>query len=146
MADTIETLHISGAQFTDGTTLDGNITVAFTPAGTIDTSSSAVNGGVTGVDLTATGPGGTTNFTSGYVLPYANPFSGSNTYELTFPTSSGGSYNSLYVDFTGETPTSLDQGGQSFYTSIKNGNGTAVLLSNTGTVDTTCFVTGTRKS
>ena len=126
---------LTGAVFTDGTVLSGTWTTEYDAAGKIV--------GITDDKFTATGPGGVTSFNGAYVLPYADP-SASNSYEMTFggPTS-GGEYNSLYVDWVGEHPTSLDSGDQSLYTSIKDGAASdqPIRLETTG--DVTCFTANT---
>ncbi len=136
MSDTTVTYTLSGAEFTDGTTVSGTFTAEYDPAGQIvDVTDSAV---------VATGPGGATLFSGAYPLSYANP-TGTDDYEITFPANTGGSYQGLYLDFTGETPAALNGGDQVPYTSIQLG-GTTLTLSEDGTITETvaCFARGTR--
>jgi len=137
-AVTLVTSSISGAVFQDGTVLSGSWTAEYDSSGAIIA--------ITNAHFTATGSGGTTSFTNGYVLSYANPASNGN-YQITFPTQSGGSYTSLYVDWDGMYPTQLDAGSNNIFTSIKNSTtgDDAIHLASGGTPydGAACFVAGT---
>ncbi|WP_428391780.1 Hint domain-containing protein [Lichenicoccus sp.] len=112
MSDTFVTTTISGAEFSDGSTLSGTWTSEYDSTGKLVAVSNAT--------FTVQGSGGTTTFTNGGTLPYAN--SPSNTsYEIHFlAASKTGSYTSLYVDWRSENPTSFYQGTPSLYTSVVN--------------------------
>lgn len=113
MADTFVTSIVSGAKFVDGSTLSGRWTAEYDVSGTLMAVSSAT--------FTITGSGGKTTFTQAGLLPYANNPSDTS-YEIRFDGVSGGNYAGLYMDWQGETPTSLYQGTPSLYTSVVNKN------------------------
>ncbi len=112
MADTLVTTSISGAQFSDGSTLSGTWTADYDSSGNLVA--------VTSATFTVTGSGGTTTFNSMGTLPYATSASGSS-YEIHSLHSSGGQYSALYVDWKTMTPSSLYEGTPSLYTSVLNG-------------------------
>jgi len=136
---TYVTSTVSNAKFSDGTTVSGSWTVEYSASGTIVA--------ITNARFTVSGSDGTDVFTNAYVMSYANPSSGGS-YEMTFGTETGsGSYSSLYIDWKGESPTTLDAGSQSLYTSVRPTSGaTPLRLANTGTVieSAACFAAGTR--
>ena len=112
MSDTYVTTTISGAEFSDGSTLSGTWTSEYDSTGKLIAVSNAT--------FTVQGSGGTTIFTGGGTLPYANSPSDTS-YEIHFTASpQGGSYKSLYVDWTSENPSSFYQGTPSLYTSVVN--------------------------
>lgn len=109
------TTSISGAAFADGATLSGTWTATYDPNGFLLAIQSA--------SFTVTGPGGTNSFTSMGTLPYADDptASGFTSYEMhSLSTTGTGSYNSLYVDWKTENPSSFYEGSPSLFTSIKN--------------------------
>lgn len=139
MADKFITSTVSNAKFADGSTLSGSWTAEYDSSGTLVAVSNAT--------ITVTGSGGTTTFTGAGTLPYAQSASGA--YEIRFGGVSGGTYSSLYLDWQGENPTTLDAGNSSQYTSVVKGSDTTpIRLSKTGCVTdaVACFAAGTRIS
>jgi len=137
MADTFSTLVVSNAVFADGSILSGSWTAEYDSSGNLVAVSNA--------HIVVKGSGGTTTFSDAGTLPYAQSASGA--YEIRFGGVSGGSYSSLYLDWKGEAPSTLDAGNSSQYTSVVNGsNTTPVKLKTTGTVTESyaCFASGTR--
>ena len=120
MADTYTsvTTSISGAKFSDGSTMSGTWTAVYdvTTGGTLSS--------ITSASFSVTGSGGTTTFTSMGTLPYAVSPSGSS-FEIHSLSQTGGTYSALYVDWKTETPSSLYEGTPSLYTSVRNGSGTS---------------------
>ena len=117
MSDTFVTTSISGAEFSDGSTLSGTWTSEYDTTGKLVAVSNAT--------FTVQGSGGTTTFTGAGTLPYANT-AANGSYEIHFTaTPQGGSYNSLYVDWRSENPSSFYQGTPSLYTSVVNKAGTS---------------------
>ena len=112
MADTVVATSISGAQFSDGSTLSGTWTAEYDSSGNLVAVSNA--------SFTVSGSGGTTTFTSMGTLPYATSATGSS-YEIHSLHSSGGRYSGLYIDWKTESPSSLFEGTPSLYTSVLNG-------------------------
>lgn len=107
------TSSITGAEFVDGSTLTGTWTAIYDQSGTLV--------GVENASFTVTGPQGSTTFTNGGTLPYADSAS-SSSYEIHFlsSTDNGGGYQSLYIDWKSETPSSLYEGTPSLFTSVVN--------------------------
>ena len=139
MTDTFITSTVSNAKFADGSILSGSWTAEYDSSGTLVAVSNAT--------ITVTGSGGSTTFTQAGTLPYAQSASGA--YEIRFGDMSGGSYSSLYLDWKGEKPTTLDAGNSSQYTSVVKGSSTTpIKLATTGTVTdaVACFAAGTRIS
>ncbi len=115
VTDQSVTTSITGAAFADGATLSGTWTATYDPNGFLLAVQSAT--------FTVTGPGGTNTFTSMGTLPYANDptSSGFTSYEIHSLSQTGtGTYNSLYVDWKSENPSSFYEGSPSLYTSVKN--------------------------
>src|ERR1700712_1654248 len=109
------TTSISGAKFADGATLSGTWTANYNSTGGLVS--------VTNTTFTLSGPGGTNTFTSMGTLPYAQDptASGFTSYEIHDLAHTGtGTYNSLYIDWKTETPSSFYEGSPSLFTSIKN--------------------------
>ncbi|MCQ8242388.1 Hint domain-containing protein [Rhizosaccharibacter radicis] len=106
------TSSITGATFSDGSTLSGHWTASYDAAGNLLSVSDA--------SFTVTGSGGTTTFTEAGTLPYANSPSNSS-YEIHFMSQSGSAaYKGLYIDWRSMTPSSLYEGSPSLYTSVIN--------------------------
>ncbi len=115
VTDQSVTTTITGAAFADGATLSGTWTATYDPNGFLLAVQSAT--------FTVTGPGGTNTFTSMGTLPYADDptASGFTSYEIHSLSQTGtGTYNSLYVDWKSENPSSFYEGSPSLYTSVKN--------------------------
>ena len=115
VTDQSVTTTITGAAFADGATLSGTWTATYDPNGFLLAVQSAT--------FTVTGPGGTNTFTSMGTLPYADDptASGFTSYEMHSLSQTGtGTYNSLYVDWKSENPSSFYEGSPSLYTSVKN--------------------------
>ncbi len=115
VTDQSVTTTITGAAFADGATLSGTWTATYDPNGFLLAVQSAT--------FTVTGPGGTNTFTSMGTLPYADDptSSGFTSYEIHSLSQTGtGTYNSLYVDWKSESPSSFYEGSPSLYTSVKN--------------------------
>ena len=115
VTDQSVTTTITGAAFADGATLSGTWTATYDPNGFLLAVQSAT--------FTVTGPGGTNTFTSTGTLPYADDptASGFTSYEIHSLSQTGtGTYNSLYVDWKSENPSSFYEGSPSLYTSVKN--------------------------
>ena len=115
MTDRSVTTTITGAAFADGATLSGTWTATYDPNGFLLAVQSAT--------FTVTGPGGTNTFTSMGTLPYADDptSSGFTSYEIHSLSQTGtGTYNSLYVDWKSENPSSFYEGSPSLFTSVKN--------------------------
>ncbi len=124
------TSTIHGAVFSDGSTLSGTWTAIY------DASGSLV--GVENASFTVTGPQGSTTFTEAGTLPYADsPTSSSFEIHFQSQTDNGGGYQSLYVDWKSQNPSSLYEGTPSLYTSVVNtsadGSDTPIRLINDGT-------------
>ena len=125
------TTTISGAAFADGATLSGHWTATYDPNGFLLA--------VTSASFVVTGPGGTNTFTSMGTLPYADDptASGFTSYEMHSLSQTGtGTYNSLYVDWKSESPSSFYEGSPSLFTSVKNSavsSTTAIRLVSDGT-------------
>ena len=139
VTDQSVTTTITGAAFADGAALSGTWTATYDPNGFLLAVQSAT--------FTVTGPGGTNTFTSMGTLPYADDptSSGFTSYEIHSLSVSGtGTYNSLYVDYKTENPSSFYEGSPSLFTSVKNTavNSTAAIrlvsdgTSGTGSVPT----------
>ena len=114
-ADQLITTTINGAAFADGATLSGSWTGVYSSTGFLEAVDSST--------FTVTGPGGTNTFTNMGTLPYADDptASGFTSYEVHSQTTTGtGTYNSLYLDWKTETPSSFYEGSPSLYTSVKN--------------------------
>lgn len=109
------TTAIQGATYADGATLSGTWTANYNSTGGLVS--------VTAATFTVSGPGGSNTFTDMGTLPYAqDPTSnGFTSYEIHNLGSSGsGTYNSLYVGWETEKPSSLYEGSPSLFTSIKD--------------------------
>ena len=114
-ADQLVTTTINGAAFADGATLSGSWTGVYSSTGFLEAVDSST--------FTVSGPGGTNTFSNMGTLPYADdPTAGGFTsYEVHSQTTTGtGTYNSLYIDWKTETPSSFYEGSPSLYTSVKN--------------------------
>ncbi len=144
MSDVTYDYSVANAEFTDGTALSGSWTVEYDPTGAIVA--------ITGVDVTLTGPAGTTTFTGLGTLPYANPAvspDGSKDYYdvHNFGGQSSSDYQSLYLDWTSMTPSNLakqnDDG--NLYTSMSYGGNTYMLVAKAPLVSTLapCFCADT---
>ena len=132
---------------TDGDLQFGpDLTAAVTFTATYDSAGDLT--GVSDPTLVLTEAGGTTEtFTAAYVpggnsgSPYQILFGG-------FPTDSNGNpgeYGYVYLDYTGEAPTTIDTtepNGQ--YSSIAQQVGSPIALTSGGTAEATCFVGGTQ--
>ncbi len=115
VVDQSVTTTINGAAFADGATLSGTWTATYDPNGFLLAVQSST--------FTVTGPGGTNTFTSMGTLPYADDptSSGFTSYEMHSLSVTGtGTYNSLYVDWKTENPSSFYEGSPSLFTSVKN--------------------------
>lgn len=109
------TQTINGAAYADGATLSGTWTANYNSTGGLVS--------VTNPTFTVSGPGGTNTFTKMGTLPYAQDptSSGFTSYEIHNLNSAGsGTYNSLYIDWRSEAPSSFYEGSPSLFTSIKN--------------------------
>ncbi len=114
MADNFVTTKITGAAFSDGSTLSGNWTAEYDPTGLLVA--------VTNATFVVSGSGGTTTFNGMGTLPYANKPSNTS-YEIhSTSTPVGGSYTGLYIDWRTETPSSFYEGSPSLFTSVLNSN------------------------
>lgn len=123
------TSTLSGAEFADGSSLAGTWTAIYDAGGTLV--------GVENAAFTVTGPQGSTTFTEAGTLPYADSPS-STSFEIHFlsSTDNGGGYQSLYVDWRSQNPSSLYEGTPSLYTSVVNTSGSStapIRLINDGT-------------
>ncbi len=145
MSDTTVASSVTGAEFSDGTTMTGTWTTEYNAAGDIEA--------ITSSSFTLTNSDNTTDvFTGAGALPYADsPADGS--YEMVFAGqgTGDGADSYLYVDWSGETPGTIDaNGGGGRYTSyVLNGDGSAPIHLETGGVvaDTIiCFMAGTMVS
>lgn len=123
------TSTIQGAVFADGSTLNGTWTAVYDPSGTLV--------GVENASFVVKGPQGSTTFTEAGTLPYADS-SSSSSFEIHFlsSTDAGGGYQSLYVDWKSQNPSSLYEGTPSLYTSVistSSGSNTPIRLVGDGT-------------
>ncbi len=112
MADSFVTTKITDAAFSDGSTLSGAWTAEYDGAGLLVA--------VTDATFIVAGSGGVTRFTGAGTLPYADLPSDSS-YEIHFLASpSGGSYDSLYVDWQTQHPSAFYAGTPSLYSSVRD--------------------------
>ncbi len=128
------TTSINNAAYADGATLSGTWTANYNSTGGLVSATAAT--------FTVSGPGGTNTFTDMGTLPYAqDPTSaGFTSYEIHNLNASGsGTYNSLYIDWKTEAPSSFYEGSPSLYTSIQNSavsTTESIRLTNDGTSGT----------
>ncbi len=118
------TQTIKGAAYADGASLSGTWTANYNSTGGLVSVSNS--------SFTVSGPGGTNTFTSMGTLPYAQDptAAGFSSYEIHDQSRTGtGTYNSLYVDWRSQTPSSFYEGSPSLFTSVKNSAASAPTAS-----------------